>query len=27
VRVWSHGSTVSRLNEYTEVEVYGRPAK
>jgi len=27
MRVWSHGSTVSRLNEYTEVEVYGRPAK
>jgi hypothetical protein len=27
VRLWSHGSTVSRLNEYTEVEVYGRPPK
>jgi hypothetical protein len=27
VRLWSDGSTVSRLNEYTEVEVYGRPPK
>jgi hypothetical protein len=26
VRLYSHGSTVSRLNEYTEIEVYGRPA-
>jgi hypothetical protein len=26
-RLWSDGSTVSRLNEYTEVEVYGRPPK
>jgi hypothetical protein len=24
VRTWSKGSTESRLNEYTEVEVYGR---
>jgi hypothetical protein len=27
VRLYSRGSTESRLNEYTEVEVYGRPAK
>jgi hypothetical protein len=27
VRLYSDGSTVARLNEYTEVEVYGRPAK
>ena len=27
VRLYSHGSTVSRLNEYTEIEVYGRPPK
>jgi len=27
VRLWSDGSTVSRLNEYTEIEVYGRPPK
>jgi hypothetical protein len=27
VRLYSKGSTESRLNEYTEVEVYGRPAK
>jgi hypothetical protein len=27
VRLWSDGSTVSRLNEYTEIEVYGRPSK
>ena len=27
VRLYSDGSTVSRLNEYTEVEVYGRPPK
>jgi hypothetical protein len=26
VRLYSRGSTESRLNEYTEVEVYGRPA-
>jgi hypothetical protein len=25
VRLYSDGSTVSRLNEYTEIEVYGRP--
>jgi hypothetical protein len=25
VRLYSRGSTESRLNEYTEVEVYGRP--
>jgi hypothetical protein len=27
VRVYSRGSTESVLNEYTEVEIYGRPAK
>jgi hypothetical protein len=27
VRLYSRGSTASRMNEYTEVEVYGRPAK
>jgi hypothetical protein len=27
VRVYSHGSTDSALNEYTEVEIYGRPPK
>ncbi len=27
VRLYSRGSTESRLNEYTEVEVYGRPPK
>ncbi len=27
VRLYSHGSTESHMNEYTEVEVYGRPAK
>ena len=27
VRLYSDGSTVARLNEYTEVEVYGRPPK
>jgi hypothetical protein len=27
VRLYSHGSTVARLNEYTEIEVYGRPPK
>jgi hypothetical protein len=27
VRLYSRGSTESRINEYTEVEVYGRPAK
>jgi hypothetical protein len=27
VRMYSHGSTDSALNEYTEVEIYGRPAK
>ena len=27
VRLYSHGSTDSVLNEYTEVEIYGRPAK
>jgi hypothetical protein len=27
VRLYSRGSTESRMNEYTEVEVYGRPAK
>ena len=27
VRCYSKGSTESALNEYTEVEVYGRPAK
>jgi hypothetical protein len=27
VRLYSHGSTESRLNEYTEIEVYGRPPK
>jgi hypothetical protein len=27
VRLYSKGSTAMRLNEYTEVEVYGRPAK
>jgi len=26
VRVYSRGSTESALNEYTEVEIYGRPA-
>jgi hypothetical protein len=25
VRLYSHGSTDSALNEYTEVEIYGRP--
>jgi hypothetical protein len=27
VRLYSNGSTVSRLNEYTEIEVYGRLPK
>ena len=27
VRVYSHGSTVDEMNRFTEVEVYGRPAK
>ncbi len=27
VRLYSHGSTIARLNEYTEIEVYGRPPK
>jgi hypothetical protein len=27
VRLYSSGSTESHMNEYTEVEVYGRPAK
>jgi hypothetical protein len=27
MRVYSKGSTESALNEYTEVEIYGRPAK
>ncbi len=27
VRLYSHGSTEGSLNEYTEVEIYGRPAK
>jgi hypothetical protein len=27
VRFYSHGSTDSAMNEYTEVEIYGRPAK
>jgi hypothetical protein len=27
VRLYSRGSTESRMNEYIEVEVYGRPAK
>jgi hypothetical protein len=27
VRFYSDGSTDSKLNEYTEVEIYGRPAK
>jgi hypothetical protein len=27
VRLYSRGSTESALNEYTEVEIYGRPAK
>ncbi len=27
VRLYSNGSTVARYNEYTEVEVYARPAK
>jgi hypothetical protein len=27
VRLYSKGSTDSALNEYTEVEIYGRPAK
>jgi hypothetical protein len=26
VRLYSHGSTESALNEYTEVEIYGRPS-
>jgi hypothetical protein len=26
LRLYSHGSTDSPLNEYTEVEIYGRPA-
>ncbi|MDB6067508.1 MAG: discoidin protein [Pedosphaera sp.] len=27
VRLYSQGSTDGRMNEYTEVEIYGRPAK
>ena len=27
LRFYSKGSTESALNEYTEIEVYGRPAK
>jgi len=27
VRLYSHGSTDGAYNEYTEVEIYGRPAK
>jgi hypothetical protein len=27
IRLYSRGSTESVLNEYTEVEIYGRPAK
>lgn len=27
VRLYSNGSTENHLNEYTEVEIYGRPAK
>jgi len=27
IRFYSKGSTESALNEYTELEVYGRPAK
>jgi hypothetical protein len=27
IRLYSNGSTESKLNEYTEVEIYGRPAK
>jgi hypothetical protein len=27
VRLYSHGSTDSALNEYTEVEIYARPAQ
>jgi hypothetical protein len=27
VRLYSRGSTESHINEYTEIEVYGRPAK
>lgn len=27
LRLYSHGSTDSALNEYTEVEIYARPAK
>jgi hypothetical protein len=27
VRLYSDGSTISRLNEYTEIEVHGRPVK
>jgi hypothetical protein len=27
VRLYSDGSTDNKLNEYTEVEIYGRPAK
>jgi hypothetical protein len=27
VRLYSNGSTDNRLNEYTEVEIYGRPVK
>jgi len=27
VRLYSNGSTDNKLNEYTEVEIYGRPAK
>lgn len=27
VRLYSEGSTESKLNEYTEVEIYGRPVK
>jgi hypothetical protein len=27
VRLYTHGSTESALNEYTEVEIYGRPPK
>jgi hypothetical protein len=27
IRLYSHGSTDAAYNEYTEVEIYGRPAK
>jgi hypothetical protein len=27
VRFYTKGSTESALNEYTEIEIYGRPAK